>query len=218
MTAPTLMHTSGDIVKSHRKTRVLPNYIRPHPIFMEKMGGQVGDRGVMKYLDGGGLSTYLTQNARTALPVHLTKELTTGELYTISCPTYCRRRSPSGHVMQPYRNPPATRSSARSARLYVEQRGSYVSPKVLRFDFSHFQKLTPRKSEKVETCQQSGATRNSTRRTSLCAIDKAREMGAMALLRRKIWRRSACNPLWGHLSNSVVAHVENTGNIGMIKN
>lgn len=69
---------------------------------------------------------------------------------------------------------------------HVEQRGSFVSPDVLRFDFSHFQKLTPEEIKAVEHLAnervRQAIVRDEARNVP---IEKAREMGAMALFGEK---------------------------------
>ena len=69
---------------------------------------------------------------------------------------------------------------------HVEQRGSFVSPDVLRFDFSHFQKLTPEELRKVEhlaNAKVREAIARDERRS--VPIAEAHEMGAMALFGEK---------------------------------
>ena len=65
---------------------------------------------------------------------------------------------------------------------HVEQKGSYVSPGILRFDFSHFQKVTPeelRKAERIANANVRKAIALDEHRHM--PIAEALEMGAMAL-------------------------------------
>ena len=72
---------------------------------------------------------------------------------------------------------------------HAEQKGSYVSPDTLRFDVSHFQKITDEELRQVERLV-NGMIRadfpmDEHRDTPM---EEAKKMGAVALLRREVWR------------------------------
>ncbi|WP_289751140.1 alanine--tRNA ligase [Muribaculum intestinale] len=185
--------------------------------FYGEMGGQVGDRGVMKYLDGETIDIFDTKR-ENGVTVHLTKELTT-ENYIQSAVRLivdeeARQATSCNHT--------ATHLLHEALRevlgSHVEQRGSYVSPEVLRFDFSHFQKLTPEEIEKVEKLANKAVRRAIPRDEHRCVpIDKAREMGAMALFGEKYGDEVRVIRYGSSIELCGGTHVENTGNIGMIK-
>ena len=185
--------------------------------FYGEMGGQVGDRGVMKYLDGETIDIFDTKR-ENGVTVHLTKELTT-ENYIQSAARLivdkeARQATSCNHT--------ATHLLHEALRevlgSHVEQRGSYVSPEVLRFDFSHFQKLTPEEIEKVEKLANKAVRRAIPRDEHRCVpIDKAREMGAMALFGEKYGDEVRVIRYGSSIELCGGTHVENTGNIGMIK-
>ncbi len=185
--------------------------------FYGEMGGQVGDRGVMKYLDGETIDIFDTKR-ENGVTVHLTKELTT-ENYIQSAVRLivdeeARQATSCNHT--------ATHLLHEALRevlgSHVEQRGSYVSPEVLRFDFSHFQKLTPEEIEKVEKLANKAVRRAIPRDEHRCVpIDKAREMGAMALFGEKYGDEVRVIRYGSSIEFCGGTHVENTGNIGMIK-
>ena len=70
---------------------------------------------------------------------------------------------------------------------HVEQKGSFVSPDMLRFDFSHFQKVTPEQLRKVEHLANRNASARLIARDERrnVPIAEARAMGAMALFGEK---------------------------------
>ena len=185
--------------------------------FYGEMGGQVGDRGVMKYLDGETIDIFDTKR-ENGVTVHLTKELTT-ENYIQSAVRLivdeeARQATSCNHT--------ATHLLHEALRevlgSHVEQRGSYVSPEVLRFDFSHFQKLTPEEIEKVEKLANKAVRRAIPRDEHRCVpFDKAREMGAMALFGEKYGDEVRVIRYGSSIELCGGTHVENTGNIGMIK-
>jgi alanyl-tRNA synthetase len=89
---------------------------------------------------------------------------------------------------------------------------------VLRFDFSHFQKLTPDEIRKVEHLAnkkvRESIARNERRNVP---IDEARNMGAMALFGEKYGDEVRVIQYGSSVELCGGTHVDNTGNIGMIK-
>ncbi|MDO5395282.1 MAG: DHHA1 domain-containing protein, partial [Bacteroidales bacterium] len=101
---------------------------------------------------------------------------------------------------------------------HVEQKGSYVSADSLRFDFSHFQKLTPEELRKVEHL----ANKYVRQATSRCEyrdmpIDEARGLGAMALFGEKYGDKVRVIKYDDSVELCGGTHVANTGEIGMIR-
>ena len=101
---------------------------------------------------------------------------------------------------------------------HVEQRGSFVSPQLLRFDFSHFQKLTPEQIREVEHIANANVRRaiplDEHRSVPIAA---ARDMGAMALFGEKYGEEVRVIRYGDSIELCGGTHVANTGNIGMIR-
>ena len=101
---------------------------------------------------------------------------------------------------------------------HVEQKGSFISPELLRFDFSHFQKVTPEELRKVEHLAnrkvREAIARDERRNVP---IEEARAMGAMALFGEKYGDEVRVIRYGSSVELCGGTHVDNTGNIGMIK-
>ena len=101
---------------------------------------------------------------------------------------------------------------------HVEQKGSFVSPEILRFDFSHFQKMTEEEIRQVERL----ANEKVRKATPRCEhrdipIAEAKALGAMALFGEKYGDKVRVIQYDNSIELCGGTHVANTGNIGMIK-
>ena len=100
----------------------------------------------------------------------------------------------------------------------MEQKGSFVSPDVLRFDFSHFQKVTPEELRKVEHLANAKVRQAIALDEHRCVpIDEAKAMGAMALFGEKYGDEVRVIRYGSSIELCGGTHVANTGNIGMIR-
>lgn len=115
--------------------------------FYAEMGGQVGDSGYLEDSLGEKYPIFDTKRENN-LPVHLMKKMpqeVTGSYHAV-VDADRRRASECNHT--------ATHLLHQALReilgTHVEQKGSFVSPEVLRFDFSHFAKMTDEELRQVE--------------------------------------------------------------------
>lgn len=183
--------------------------------FYAEMGGQVGDRGRLIGPDDDVVEIYDTKR-ENGIGVHLTKKLPVDVAaeFEAKIDEEAREAISCNHT--------ATHLLHEALRevlgSHVEQRGSFVSPDVLRFDFSHFQKLTPEEIAKVEHLAnkrvRQAISRDERRNVP---IEKAREMGAMALFGEKYGDEVRVIRYGSSVELCGGTHVDNTGNIGMIK-
>jgi len=183
--------------------------------FYAEMGGQVGDKGTLTAPDGEVIAISDTKK-ENGVGVHITDNLPADPSATFRAAIDLEAR------MATSCNHSATHLLHEALRevlgTHVEQKGSYVSPQSLRFDFSHFQKLTPEEIRRVEHL----VNRRIRRAMPLeehreVPIGKAREMGAMALFGEKYGDKVRVIRFGESVELCGGTHVANTGNIGMLR-
>lgn len=183
--------------------------------FYAEMGGQVGDKGVLIADNGETIEIFDTKKENN-VAIHLSKKIPTDPSveFTARINLNARKATSANHT--------ATHLIHEALRevlgTHVEQKGSYVTPESLRFDFSHFQKVTPEEIRKVEHLV------NARIREAIpldecrdLPIAEAREMGAMALFGEKYGDRVRVVKYGTSVELCGGTHVANTGNIGMVR-
>ena len=183
--------------------------------FYAEMGGQVGDSGWLITEDGNGVEIRDTKRENN-LPVHimskLPEDVTCNFLAKIN--TEKRAAAEANHT--------ATHLLHKVLRdllgSHVEQKGSYVSPEVLRFDFSHFQKVTPEEIRKVEHAVNKMIRQNITLDEHRdLPIEEAKAMGAMALFGEKYGDSVRVVRYGDSIELCGGTHASATGNIGLFR-
>ena len=183
--------------------------------FYAEMGGQVGDSGVLVAPDGEVTEIYDTKR-ENGMAVHLTKKLPTdpSAAFEARINEEARLATSCNHT--------ATHLLHEALRevlgTHVEQRGSFVSPALLRFDFSHFQKLTPEEISRVERLANAKVRQAIARDEHRnVPIAEAQAMGAMALFGEKYGEEVRVIRYGDSVELCGGTHVDNTGNIGIIR-
>ncbi|GAA3563586.1 alanine--tRNA ligase [Snuella lapsa] len=151
--------------------------------FYPEGGGQVGDKGYLESTHGEVIYIIDTKKENNVI-IHFTKELPNriDETFKAVVSNDLRELSASNHT--------ATHLLHQALRTilgdHVEQKGSLVKPEGLRFDFSHFSKVTPEQLTEVEdfvNARIEGKLPLIEHRN--IPMDKALEEGAMALFGEK---------------------------------
>ncbi len=101
---------------------------------------------------------------------------------------------------------------------HVTQKGSLVAPDRLRFDFSHFQPVTPDELAQIERLVNSEIRANAEARTRLMDYEEAVAAGAIALFGEK-YEREVRVLNFGDFSTELCGgtHVSRTGDIGLFR-
>ena len=182
--------------------------------FYAEMGGQVGDTGVLE-ADGERVTVTDTKRENN-LPVHMTAKLPADPSAVFTARVDAGRRAAceanhsATHLLQ---------AALREVLgTHVEQKGSYVSPDCLRFDFSHFQKMTPDEIRETERKVNAAIRANSplVERRGV-PIAEAVSMGAMALFGEKYGDKVRVIQFGKSVELCGGTHVKATGCIGFFK-
>jgi alanyl-tRNA synthetase len=185
-----------------------------HTPFYAEMGGQVGDSG---WLINGDEKIEITDTKReNNLAVHLSNKLPHDLTATFTARINIKNRTATEC------NHTATHLLHEALReilgSHVEQKGSYVSPSVLRFDFSHFQKLTDKEIRKVERYVTARIREDITRvEMRHVPIAEAKEMGAMALFGEKYGEDVRVIRFGDSVELCGGTHISSTGRIGSFR-
>ena len=182
--------------------------------FYPEGGGQVGDTG---YLEANGEKIRVVDTKRdNDLIVHITEQLPTTSTFRGVVDANKRRLTQNNHT--------ATHLLHAALREmlgdHVQQRGSLVNDRLLRFDFSHFAKLTDEEIKQVERQVNRKIRQNIVleERRSV-PINEAKAMGATALFGEKYGdqvRVIIFDPAYS-VELCGGTHVAATGNIGLFK-
>ena len=182
--------------------------------FYAEMGGQVGDSGLLVSEDE--KIEILDTKKENNLAVHIAKNLPNDvtATFTATINNENRKATECNHT--------ATHLLHEALRevlgTHVEQKGSFVSPEALRFDFSHYQKMTKEEIRAVEQITNRKIRENfalNERRDT--PIAEAQALGAMALFGEKYGESVRVIQFGTSTELCGGTHVKATGEIGMVR-
>ena len=183
--------------------------------FYAEMGGQVGDKGFLIDAEGKKYEVFDTKRENN-LAIHLMKELPSDLEGALRAVVSEERR----HRIEA--NHSATHLLHEALRevlgAHVEQKGSFVSDEVLRFDFAHFAKVEPEQLRQVERLVSARIRADlPLQEFREVPIDEAREMGAMALFGEKYGDHVRVIRFGSSTEFCGGTHIRSTGRIGTFR-
>lgn len=184
-----------------------------HTPFYPEGGGQVGDKGVLS--DGATDYEVFDTKKENGQIIHFTNELPPLDKALKACVSEeLRQASANNHS--------ATHLLHQALReilgTHVEQKGSLVSPEHLRFDFSHFQKLSDEEIRAIEHYVNRRIRENhDLQEHRNVAMEDALAMGAIALFGEKYGDTVRAIQFGDSIELCGGTHVKATGRIGYFK-
>ena len=212
----TVLTTETEIVNSLMEGQKGTIFVEKTP-FYATMGGQEGDCGIIKGANGV-FEVEDTIKLRGGKFGHVGRMesgmLSTGETVTLKVNEQARRDTEKNHS--------ATHLLQKALKTvlgsHVEQKGSLVTPDRLRFDFAHFQAMTPEEIAQTETLVNKEIQAALPVVTDVMDIEEAKKSGAMALFGEKYDQKVRVVSM-GDFSKELCGgtHVKNTSSIMLFK-
>ena len=197
-----------------QKNQTLYQIVLSETPFYAESGGQVGDTGVL-------VSEFETidiidTKKENNLPIHIAQQLPKRlDVPMMACVDTDKRAACAANHSCTHLLDEALRQVLGT---HVEQKGSLVTPESLRFDFSHFQKVTHEQLREVEHLVNAKIRENIplTEYRNM-PIEKAKELGAIALFGEKYGDEVRVVQFGSSIEFCGGTHVSATGKIGIVK-
>ena len=200
--------------KVTQKKTVFYELVLDNTPFYGEMGGQVGDRGVL--VSENETVEIIDTKRENNQSIHIVKNLPKdpSACFMACVDTDLRDACAANHT--------ATHLLDYALKQvlgdHVEQKGSFVSPEILRFDFSHFQKVTDEEIRAVERMVNDMVRQDiHLDEHRAMPIEEARKMGAIALFGEKYGDKVRVVRFGPSCELCGGIHASSTGRIGMFK-
>jgi alanyl-tRNA synthetase len=213
-----VLETHASVVKYRKqkaKDKEIFQVVLDRTPFYAESGGQVGDKGMLKF--GEEEVEVLDTKKENELIIHLVNKLPSSLERDVLAKVNRALR------LETMNNHSATHLLHAALRQvlgpHVQQKGSLVAPDYLRFDFSHFTKLTHDELEKIESIVNEKIRENIAREEEVMPVDEAINSGAMALFGEKYGDRVRVITFDKNYSRELCGgtHVPSTGMIGYFR-
>ena len=200
--------------KVTQKKNTFYELVLDHTPFYGEMGGQVGDRGVL--VSENETVEIIDTKRENGQSIHIVKKLPENiQADFMACVDTDKRNASAANHTATHLLDYALKQVLGD---HVEQKGSYVSPETLRFDFSHFQKVTDEELHEVERMV------NSMIREDIpldehrdTPVEEAKKLGAIALFGEKYGDTVRVVRFGPSCEFCGGIHATSTGHIGMFK-
>ncbi len=182
--------------------------------FYGEMGGQVGDQGVLVSEEE--TVEIIDTKRENGQSIHIVKKLPKNiKADFMACVDTDKREACAANHTATHLLDYALKQVLGD---HVEQKGSFVSPDTLRFDFSHFQKVTDEELREVERLVNSMIRQDiSLEEFRDTPIEEARKLGAIALFGEKYGDKVRVVKFGPSVEFCGGIHAHSTGHIGMFK-
>jgi alanyl-tRNA synthetase len=218
-----LLETETEIIKYRKvkaKNKEQYQLVLSRTPFYAESGGQVGDKGMLIPIAIGNEQEiiYITDTKKeNGITIHFADKLPSDLSVTFLARVNADERAATEN------NHSATHLMHAALRnilgTHVEQKGSLVNDKNLRFDFSHFSKVSNEEIAAIEQMVNKKIRENIALQVELMNIDDARKTGAMALFGEKYGDIVRVVTFDKNYSIELCGgtHVKSTGQIGLFK-
>ncbi|MBQ0074452.1 MAG: alanine--tRNA ligase [Prevotella sp.] len=182
--------------------------------FYGEMGGEVGDTGVL--VSENEEIKVIDTKKENGVAIHIVDKLPeNAEAEFMACVDVERRRAIEANHTCTHLLDEALREVLGT---HVEQKGSLVTPDYLRFDFSHFEKVTPEQIRQVEHIVNAKIRENiPLQEFRDTPIEEAKQLGAIALFGEKYGDKVRVVKFGSSVEFCGGCHAAATGQIGIVR-
>ena len=184
--------------------------------FYAESGGQVGDTGYIISSETSEKIQIINTKKENNLNIHFSERIPSNPAESfIACVDKEKRNETANNHTATHLLHYALR---KVLGTHIEQKGSYVNSNYLRFDFSHFEKVTHEQLREVEKIVNTLIREDFAKQEFRdIPIDEAKAMGAMALFGEKYGNRVRAVKFGDSIELCGGTHAASTGSLGMVK-